>query len=89
MSFDLFLHVSTFFILLVFEGFERGLEFLFDFADTIDLVFLVAEEFASSFKLLVLVLEFVDLSLEFVRFLFFDHFDVTSGDLFDLSEAAV
>lgn len=86
---DLLTHVAPLLvlILLVLEHvrFQIGLHF----AHLVNLSLLLGQHVLGVLQFVMLVAQLVDLSLQLVWLLLFDHLDVAIGDLLDLGEAAV
>ena len=76
-------------LLLLLVSLHRFLQVILHFAHVFDLKLLFLKDLFSLLKLLIFVAQSVDLSLEFVGLLLFNHLDVATGDLADLREAAV
>ena len=68
---------------------HRLLQVILHFAHVFNLQLLFLQDLFRLLELLILVAETVDLSLEFVGLLLFNHLDVATSDLPDLGQAAV
>ena len=87
--FYIILHVFTLFILFILVCLHVRFEVLLDFLDIVNFSFLLLEQVSGLFKLGVLIPKLVNLSLQLVRLLLFNHFHIALGNFLYFCQAAV